>query len=584
MLLWFSFFLPALSLPPQQPFKFLSETTPQSTPLHPAALSDAVIESGFEARWDIADLTSHPHEDDTSAFAFDTISNLLQHWGNTRLRNGHNIVPGVLKPGTLLYHGAPNTTKPTGPEWFAFSPEHSTGFARLGWHLTISLERPVRILYFDGASAAKMPYGSMDTQDLVAWGEVTSDRFFDEQRRLKDLCSWGEKWMVEAFVRMEMDFEVMICDPTSDSFRTVNWQRLPWVVRDRPRGPPPPGGPGRPEHPKEPEKPGKSLLPPPRDEDTFDPIPIPDFPPGGSWPRWYGFETINAGSRHNHYPGNEHFDLFLSHLVSFYDTKRFPSLIETRRGQKRMDHRLIDLSAQDILLFEQASWGSAWSASNSVDWRNVVRGLHDRYSRRLKVLEHILFANSESLPDNQTRYNLTVLQAHVNLAPYVTLLPTSGDAANKTWVLPIWKLCAEAPTSHLPSDGETETDRFIRKSVDTVAREICRVVSLILAEGAAESASGAKSVDSVVQRWKAELRSLIDWLDWSEWVVCNPACSNEEICYLPTWPYFNSPRRDRPHDWKPQDQDWWYPKPKCLRTFAPYTPFSETLLADQHML
>jgi len=30
----------------------------------------------------------------------------------------------------------------------------------------------------------------------------------------------------------------------------------------------------------------------------------------------------------------------------------------------------------------------------------------------------------------------------------------------------------------------------------------------------------------------------MDWLDWSMWIKCKPACGFEEICYLPTWPFF----------------------------------------------
>ncbi|KAG2064918.1 hypothetical protein BDR04DRAFT_1122220 [Suillus decipiens] len=96
-----------------------------------------------------------PPENATRNLIFDTVHSFLQHRPNTRYRNGHNIVPGVIPNGTLIYHGTDRNTIP--------------------------------ILYFDGSSAAKMSEGTMDTQDIVAWGEVQPERYLDERQRIKDL-------------------------------------------------------------------------------------------------------------------------------------------------------------------------------------------------------------------------------------------------------------------------------------------------------------------------------------------------------------------------------------------------------------
>jgi hypothetical protein len=37
------------------------------------------------------------------------------------------------------------------------------------------------VLYFDGLCAAKMRDGPMDNQDVVGWGKVSPERFFDER-------------------------------------------------------------------------------------------------------------------------------------------------------------------------------------------------------------------------------------------------------------------------------------------------------------------------------------------------------------------------------------------------------------------
>ena len=122
---------------------------------------------------------------------------------------GHNIVPGIIPKGTLLYHGAINNELPPGPEWVATDPEHSYIFCHDRppyleqgcWHLTLATTRPLKILYFDGSSAAKIGYGSLDTQDLVAWGVSGSHDIRDERERIRKLCKWGRNFAVDGFVR-----------------------------------------------------------------------------------------------------------------------------------------------------------------------------------------------------------------------------------------------------------------------------------------------------------------------------------------------------------------------------------------------
>lgn len=61
--------------------------------------------------------------------------------------------------------------------------------------------RPLRLVYFDGASADKVVSGAMDSQDIVAWGKVRPDKVWDEGARIKKLCGWGEQFKLDGFVR-----------------------------------------------------------------------------------------------------------------------------------------------------------------------------------------------------------------------------------------------------------------------------------------------------------------------------------------------------------------------------------------------
>jgi hypothetical protein len=121
---------------------------------------------------------------------------------------GHNIVPGVIPIGTLLYHGTNGShTIPSGPEWTSTDPEHSMFFAHgngSGWHLTLAAMRPLKVLYFDGSSARKLSEGTMDMQDIVIWGEPRPERFFDERDRIDGLCAWGKEFGIDGFVRLDV--------------------------------------------------------------------------------------------------------------------------------------------------------------------------------------------------------------------------------------------------------------------------------------------------------------------------------------------------------------------------------------------
>lgn len=75
---------------------------------------------------------------------------------------GHNIVPGIVPSGTVLYHGRGDANTPIGPEWTATDPEQSYFFCHEHadcWQLTLTVIRPLNVIYFDGSGAAKMPDG-----------------------------------------------------------------------------------------------------------------------------------------------------------------------------------------------------------------------------------------------------------------------------------------------------------------------------------------------------------------------------------------------------------------------------------------
>ncbi|KAJ3571978.1 hypothetical protein NP233_g3386 [Leucocoprinus birnbaumii] len=581
----------------------LWEGRPSQSPL---VLSEGLQHTEPDSPWD---LDRQPSPNSTGHLIFHSVASLLQHWPNTLHRNGHSIVPGRIAPGTLLYHGSIFPKVPSKLEWVATDPEHANTFCEAFddsgcWMLTLMTTRPLKVLYFDGTSAGKMPGGTMDSHELVAWGrlrpECEKNPLAGELLRIRDLCRWGVKYDLDGFVRMEMNFEIMLCD-FEKGIEVVSFLNL---VYDGPRLPPPPPRPtdGDDAPPSLPTDCAPLPPPPPLLAEDEPKLFIPD--PGKM------FRVIESGSWHYGYPGENRINLDLTRFVSFYDTVLFPSLVPLRAGQVRWEHRLKGISEVDVdRMFAELDNVLSQSKSklgSEVDWKALVREIITRYGKRLELLQYILQGKSkhEDAVVSSIHHNWTAIAVNVHnylsgmLTPYIirTAVPPP-DATDFSWATPIFEACATThtvPRKKVFSSRFTHSERLILESTETTDKEICRVLTRIWAEGARmkshdfEVDSGLKAV---VQRWERQVSGLMNWLGWDVWISCHPACSEEvcpaldsrapdanigslqEMCYLPGWPFFyanpslpHGPIRSRP----PIEAN--YPlKPFCIRQVPPFT-------------
>ncbi|KAF7363139.1 hypothetical protein MVEN_00666400 [Mycena venus] len=479
---------------------------------------------------------------------FDTVSSLLQHWPNTRYRNGHTIVPGSVPIGTLLYHGRGDNAIPTFPGWTATNPEHSFTFCKDSmtnngsitgcWQLTFVTARPLRVLYFDGSSGAKMENGPMDAQDLLLWGRVDPARRMDERERINDLCAWGKDLGIDGYARMEMDFEVMLCD-FSNGVELLSADYLSAWMEGSAREP---------------------LI----------------------------FGTILSGSWHTRYPGETRVLLDLTKLVSFYDTSLAPSLVPHRESKERWDHRVLGISAPDLAVVKrrlQDVLASGTDIGSGVDWQTLYRVVVDRYADRLETLDYLLDTTTTENLDERAPIIQTELR--IMLTPYIlyTARPnwlstadsvSYADGRDEAWALPVWRACATRHTAHIHGNSRlqsrlTSSEHLLLGALDGTNREICRVLVRMWVTGVHAGVDAllpgqeTPVLSQILEQWRSDARSLIAWLDWSVWVKCRPMCPAEEMCYLPTWPYFGV------NEWDRKDEQWKRPQPRCIRKFQPYS-------------
>ncbi|THH17485.1 hypothetical protein EW146_g3336 [Bondarzewia mesenterica] len=573
-----------------------------------------------------------PSADATGSLIFNNVNSLLQRWPNTYWRNGHTIVPATIPSGTILYHGRSDNEVPTNPEWLAFDFEHSYIFCRGPCYvLSVAATRNLRLAYFDGSSAAKTTYGSMDSQDIFIWGYVRLDKMFADRERIDELCKWGSRHGIDGFVRMEMHFEVMLCD-FSEGVEVVSLLNLlpkneDFSPRDRPLHPPvidtfredsdapPPAG-------KEREIPGRfrnmfsgdrirmpgSFLgrlrrqqgyfnsPPSNLPSSGPPVPPHDRPfdfaggrpeafpggppegpggpgrPGREPPRhipqdppkgWKGklpsmsasgFEVVHAGSWHDRAPGETRVHLDYSRLVTLYDPSLL-SLVEARRGETHFQHRLLNISASDtkrvgkeiaeVFTRDESIKGSG------VDWSSVTRVVVERYGERLDLLKYLLEPTTFSNITEQSE--LFRAQLLIMLSPYMVTHAVPDEGSKPTvdvaWLSPVVHYCSTTQTSHIRRDTLTSQEEKILAAVEETLHEICRVLGVMWVHAFDIETATEQLLGELVKGWREQVKSLMNWLDWSMWVRCESACGPESICHIPTWPFRSD---EDPNDMTPR--------------------------------
>ncbi|KAG2076630.1 hypothetical protein BDR04DRAFT_1149074 [Suillus decipiens] len=283
-----------------------------------------------------------------------------------------------------------------------------------GWHLTLAATRPLKVLYFDGSGAAKLFEGTMDTQDIIAWGEPRPERSFDESDRINDLCIWGKEFRINGFVRMEMSFEIMLCDFTA-GVEVVSFVHLT-LPRDH------------------------RSIPPPTSLDHY------------TW--IHTFEVMHSGSWHNRCPGDSRIVLDLTGPVSLYDVALAPSLVPVRAGLERWHHRAFGISTEDISQIKRklSEVTSRPDPGSGIDWKTLTHVIIDRYADRLELIQYLLSFTSSDSQELVQRAKLAQTQLRVMLAPYLldaTVVPSADTLGTQPsqWASLIFKSCATTHTT-----------------------------------------------------------------------------------------------------------------------------------------
>ncbi|KAE9388285.1 hypothetical protein BT96DRAFT_947740 [Gymnopus androsaceus JB14] len=460
---------------------FLSFSQLKASQIPFVALQEASIAAGsnFSLKssengesWDINVL---PNENATGHLVFETVNSFMQHWPNTRYRNGHTIIPGIVPTGTVLYHGRSDANTPTGPEWTATDPEHSYFFCHEQtttggcWQLTVTAIRPLNVIYFDGSGAAKMPDGSMDSQDVLAFGEILPDKYSSEWERVSSMCDWGKGFDVDGFVRMQAD----LCSSASyQSTSCTGWTSqtggvllgITWKKKNHTRREP-------------------TLY----DDTSFVPV-------------WSRSDLAKTDS---------------NIVYWVFRKKTFRVLYE-----------------------ESEAVTTASEPGSGIDWQTLIRLVVKRFANRLEMVQYILNSTNpgNSASENEELAKNVQIQLVAMLRPYMlsSIKPSKDRVASTEWASPIispqllssFELTA---SENLILGGVLETTREICRVVTGMWVD---GVMAGLDPDLYKPSSAEMEIDSLLESWNGT------YLESHKVVRLEPACGIEEICELPMWPLF----------------------------------------------
>ncbi|KIK19114.1 hypothetical protein PISMIDRAFT_13881 [Pisolithus microcarpus 441] len=305
------------------------------------------------------------------------------------------------------------------------NPEESTFFcmgpAENGcWHLTLVMTRPLKVLYFDGSSAAKLDSGTMDTQDVLTWGKGLLDKTWMEQERIAALCEWGNQYrdgngLVPAFhvrtysIAYAEFSETMVCNFTA-GLEVVSFLHLA----------------------------------------SPDPLDVPPVTESRAILRT--FESLHAGSWSTRFPGELRIQLDLSNIMT---RTWFPLSFLRDEDILRAKTRVEELARPREL-------------SSGVDWMALIRTIVYRYASRLELMQYLL--RSIAWDDSRTILDAarkTRVQLRVSLTPHILLNAAPLEGSNSLdWARPTLQSCATSHITRLEGLDMTPSEKLLFQAVE----------------------------------------------------------------------------------------------------------------------
>ena len=551
---------------------------------------------GKKIRWDTYRELLRPIDIINSTTLFNSIYAALRQASSDIHPIGLSYFPAMIPEGTLMYHSG-KADIPTGLEWLAMDHEFSYNFAMHGqkygrnasnfkFHgppgddekkseaeyrgspspsgrpkgfsfdrshfLTFRATRDLnKLLYLDGASAAKTESGEMDTQKLLSDvieykmnntegddSKVTgSKNIMKERLYAQRICDWGKSFGLDGYVRVELGFEVVLCDFLDGGTELVSNITLPDISEVL--GLPKPtnvttenGWPLNDE--------GKLI----EDQLTNEQRKIMDQEDYwqsilDEYSSMQGFDQIRAGNVHN--SGDLRINLDYRHLVT--GVNRTIGDINPNNRRLLNDEFTFEQQLQLVEDLERSLQSGGFNPYQSNNWQQIIDEIVDKFSPMIKVMDNILNSDDNDLTLSQIALKTT--RYTVNFVNRFTGKENTIIMDDEHVEFGFGRQFAVYQYTRPEIDLATDSDFLIWSSVVNVVTEVVDVLydindllmpivtyDLGLQDTSETEIDAQESVTKAGEKI-TRLISILNWitLDYK----CNRKCEWDEVCYTPSW-------------------------------------------------
>lgn len=480
----------------------------------------------------------YPIDIANASAVFNVLEAALKERSSNLHPNGVSFIPAYLPANTPMYHSRGDGNIPELFEWVALNYEFSYSFANFprgtgprrpppphgdpGKHpdggepgegpfkggppprntnlhfLTFVNPKPLdKLIYLDGASAAKTTTGQMD-QQLILSRQEDADARVDERVAAGKICEWGKLFGLQGIIRLEIGFEIILCDFYRDTKLVSNLtlNNVTELV-------------GFPHENKTPQNDLEALRTSLLNEVG----------------EMSGYEHVRMGEATN--SREKRLLLDFSKIV----TPLNKTWIDPDAYVRRINHIPDELKEAIIGSLESALLSPVQHPFT--DWQDVADRFVTKFAPILINLNHTFTAFEHT-------HNILAAAENMTLYTYNVVRRSSDDEVSD-WAAKRQKAYRISVQDYVVHpESLTDAEVLLHSSLYTVHEAVFNVVFDIFELGReilddllVEGVEPLQDVE--VRTLGARLRQLLSDLRWLDFTRCNRMCKWDEVCYTPTW-------------------------------------------------
>lgn len=498
------------------------------------------------------ELNGFPLDFENATSVFNTVHGSLKQRNSDLSPVGVSFIPAYIPPNTPFYHSTRSSNLPEKFEWIAMDYEFSYDFAHFPRRRrrgpphgkppggkpppygkpfeseksmdTLDDRLPTekdmylytfqntkaldKLIYLDGASAAKTESGEMD-QQMILSQQLDIDGRVNEYEAAGKICDWGKAFGLQGIVRLEIGFEIILCDFHKDIklISNITLNNVTDLLS----------------FPNEPETKSTDL-----EKKRSGILDVAEA--------MAGYEHLQSGEATN--IGENRILLDFSKMVSPLNK----TWINPDPYYRRINHLSPELKS-DILDELCQNLKTPIQPYKKTDWQSISSRMVNKFGPLLLMLNNTLslFDISENasletlLQDTagnltQFTYNFVRRYSDDTIISLQKKKQNAYSASVKDYVYHTYPVTSKSEILIYSSLHKVHAEIFL---IIFDAFEVSK--NILVDIYVKDSKSEFSKHESSIRELRFSLINLLENLKWSTFTRCSSICNWDEICYSPTW-------------------------------------------------